>query len=139
MAQLIFTLVIKTMYQYTLYVCIQTMPIHSAYLVSDLEGSDNCDPINGIIYCLGAVNHGLDGCPLLSPWGVGSLIKKWHTHWHTHDGCPLSSPWGVASLIIKLHIHWHTHSLFMPKVHCPDVNLRCRQRSLRRGLRGPKT
>ena len=27
------------------------MSIHSVYLVSDLEGSDNGDPLNGIIYC----------------------------------------------------------------------------------------
>jgi hypothetical protein len=30
--------------------CIYTMSIHSIYLVSDLEGSDNDDPIYGIIY-----------------------------------------------------------------------------------------
>jgi hypothetical protein len=30
---------------------VYTMSIHSLYLVSDLEGSDNGDPINGII-CL---------------------------------------------------------------------------------------
>ena len=30
--------------------CIYTMSIHSIYLVSDLEGSDNADPIYGIIY-----------------------------------------------------------------------------------------
>jgi hypothetical protein len=30
--------------------CIYTMSIHSIYLVSDLEGSDNGDPFNGIIY-----------------------------------------------------------------------------------------
>jgi hypothetical protein len=30
--------------------CIYTMSIHSIYLVSDLEGSDNGDPIYGIIY-----------------------------------------------------------------------------------------
>jgi hypothetical protein len=30
--------------------CIYTMYIHSIYLVSDLEGSDNGDPIYGIIY-----------------------------------------------------------------------------------------
>jgi hypothetical protein len=30
--------------------CIYTMFIHSIYLVSDLEGSDNGDPIYGIIY-----------------------------------------------------------------------------------------
>jgi len=29
---------------------IYTMAIHSIYLVSDLEGSDNGDPIHGIIY-----------------------------------------------------------------------------------------
>jgi hypothetical protein len=37
--------------------CIYTMFILSVYLVSDLEGSDNGDPTNGIIYCLSAVNH----------------------------------------------------------------------------------
>ena len=30
--------------------CIYTMSRHSIYLVSDLEGSDNGDPIYGIIY-----------------------------------------------------------------------------------------
>ena len=30
--------------------CTYTMSIHSIYLVSDLEGSDNGDPIYGIIY-----------------------------------------------------------------------------------------
>jgi hypothetical protein len=30
--------------------CIYTMSIHSIYLVSDLEGSDNGDPIYGIIH-----------------------------------------------------------------------------------------
>jgi hypothetical protein len=36
----------------TLCMCIHiTMSIHSVYLVSDLEGSDNGDPTNGIIYC----------------------------------------------------------------------------------------
>jgi hypothetical protein len=30
--------------------CIYTMSIHSIYLVSDLEVSDNGDPIYGIIY-----------------------------------------------------------------------------------------
>jgi len=30
--------------------CIYTMSIHSIYLVSDLEGIDNDDPIYGIIY-----------------------------------------------------------------------------------------
>jgi hypothetical protein len=30
--------------------CIYTMSIHSIYLVSDLECSDNGDPIYGIIY-----------------------------------------------------------------------------------------
>jgi hypothetical protein len=30
--------------------CIYAMSIHSIYLVSDLEGSDNGDPIYGIIY-----------------------------------------------------------------------------------------
>jgi hypothetical protein len=30
------------------FVCIYTMSIHSIYLVSDLEGSDNGDPIYGI-------------------------------------------------------------------------------------------
>ena len=30
--------------------CIYTMFIHSIYLVSNLEGSDNGDPIYGIIY-----------------------------------------------------------------------------------------
>ena len=29
--------------------CIYTMSIHSIYLVSDLEDSDNCDPITGLI------------------------------------------------------------------------------------------
>jgi hypothetical protein len=28
--------------------CVYTMSIHSMYLVSDLEGSDNGDPIYGI-------------------------------------------------------------------------------------------
>jgi hypothetical protein len=38
--------------QYTLYVCIHhVMSIHTLYLVSDLEGSDNGDPLYGIIYC----------------------------------------------------------------------------------------
>ena len=32
--------------QYTVYVYIHTMSIHSVYLVSDLEGSDNGDPLN---------------------------------------------------------------------------------------------
>jgi hypothetical protein len=27
------------------------MSIHTLYLVSDLEGSDNSDPLYGIIYC----------------------------------------------------------------------------------------
>jgi hypothetical protein len=36
----------------TLYMCIYTMSIHSIYLVSDLEVSDNGDPIYGIVYCL---------------------------------------------------------------------------------------
>jgi hypothetical protein len=30
--------------------CIYTMSIHTLYLVSDLEGSDNRDPLYGIIY-----------------------------------------------------------------------------------------
>jgi hypothetical protein len=30
---------------------IYTMSIHMLYLVSDLEGSDNGDPLYGIIYC----------------------------------------------------------------------------------------
>ena len=30
--------------------CVYTMSIHLIYLVSDLEGSDNGDPIYGIIY-----------------------------------------------------------------------------------------
>ena len=30
--------------------CIYTMSIHSIYLVSDLEGSNNGDPLYGIIY-----------------------------------------------------------------------------------------
>ena len=33
---------------HTLCMCIYTMSIHSIYLVSDLEGSDNGDPIYGI-------------------------------------------------------------------------------------------
>jgi hypothetical protein len=46
----------------TLCMCIYTMSIHSAYVVSDLEGSDNGGPINGIICCLGCESrssHGL--------------------------------------------------------------------------------
>jgi hypothetical protein len=39
------------MYQYTWYVYIH-LSIHSVYLVFDLEGSDNGNPINGIVYCL---------------------------------------------------------------------------------------
>jgi hypothetical protein len=35
----------------TLCMCIYTMSIHTLYLVSDLEGSDNGDPLYGIIYC----------------------------------------------------------------------------------------
>jgi hypothetical protein len=38
------------------------MSIHSVYLVSDLEGSHNGDPINGIICCLtceSRSSHGL--------------------------------------------------------------------------------
>jgi len=31
--------------------CIYTMSIHTLYLESDLEGSDNGDPLYGIIYC----------------------------------------------------------------------------------------
>jgi hypothetical protein len=38
--------------QYTLYVYIYTMSIHSVFLVSDLEVSHNGDPINGILHCL---------------------------------------------------------------------------------------
>jgi hypothetical protein len=34
------------------------MSIHSVYLVSDLEGSDNGDPLNGIIIVV-ALSHGL--------------------------------------------------------------------------------
>jgi hypothetical protein len=30
---------------------VYTMSIHTLYLVSDLEGSDNGDPLYGIIYC----------------------------------------------------------------------------------------
>jgi hypothetical protein len=48
--------------QYTLYVYIHYMCIHSVYLVSDLEGSDNGDPLNGIVYCLSCESrssHGL--------------------------------------------------------------------------------
>jgi hypothetical protein len=36
--------------------------IHTVYLVSDLEGIDNGDPINGIVYCLSCKSrssHGL--------------------------------------------------------------------------------
>jgi hypothetical protein len=29
--------------------CIYTMSIHPVYLVSDLEGSDNDEPLNGMI------------------------------------------------------------------------------------------
>ena len=32
------------------FICVYTMSIHLIYLVSDLEGSDNGDPIYGIIY-----------------------------------------------------------------------------------------
>jgi hypothetical protein len=35
----------------TLCMYIYTMSIHTLYLVSDLEGSDNGDPLYGIIYC----------------------------------------------------------------------------------------
>jgi hypothetical protein len=38
------------------------MSILSVYLVSDLEGSDNGDPLNGIVYCLNCESqssHGL--------------------------------------------------------------------------------
>jgi hypothetical protein len=45
------------MYQYTWYVYIH-LSIHSVYLVSDLEGSDNGDPITGLFIVL-AVSHGL--------------------------------------------------------------------------------
>jgi hypothetical protein len=31
--------------------CIYTMSIHTLYLVSDLEDSNNGDPLYGIIYC----------------------------------------------------------------------------------------
>ena len=34
----------------TLCMCIYTMSIHSVYLVSDLEGSDNGDPLNGLLF-----------------------------------------------------------------------------------------
>ena len=37
--------------RHTLCMCIYTMSIHTLYLVSDLEGSDNSDPLYGIIYC----------------------------------------------------------------------------------------
>ncbi len=39
--------------------CIYTMSIHSVYLVSDLEVSDNGDLLNGIIFIFVAVSHGL--------------------------------------------------------------------------------
>jgi hypothetical protein len=42
--------------------CMYTMSIHSVYLVSELEVSDNGDPINGIIYrlrCKSRSSHGL--------------------------------------------------------------------------------
>jgi hypothetical protein len=42
----------------TLCMCMYTMCIHSVYLVSDLEGSDNGDPLNGIIIVV-TVSHGL--------------------------------------------------------------------------------
>ena len=46
--------------------CIYTMSIHSVYLVSDLEGSDNADPITGL-FIVFSVSHGLvtvlDGDP----------------------------------------------------------------------------
>jgi hypothetical protein len=48
------------MYQSAIhFVCVYT-DIHyvSVYLVSDLEGSDNGDPINGIVYCH-SCKHGL--------------------------------------------------------------------------------
>ena len=38
--------------------CIYTMSIHSVYLVSDLEGSDNGDPLMGLFIVL-VVSHGL--------------------------------------------------------------------------------
>jgi hypothetical protein len=46
----------------TLRMCTYTVSIHTVYLVSDLEGSDNGDPINGIVYCLSfksRSSHGL--------------------------------------------------------------------------------
>jgi hypothetical protein len=38
------------------------MSIHSVYLVSDLEVSNNGDPINGIVYlsCKSRSSHGLE-------------------------------------------------------------------------------
>jgi hypothetical protein len=43
--------------------CIYTMSMHSVYPVTDLEGNDNGDPLNGIIFCHSvlyfAVSHGL--------------------------------------------------------------------------------
>jgi len=38
--------------------CIYTMSIHSKYLVSDLEGSDDGDPLRDYLLPL-AVSHGL--------------------------------------------------------------------------------
>ena len=52
----------------TLCMCMHTMSIHSVYLVSDLEGSDNGDPLNGIVYCL--------SCESRSSHGLGETLKN---------------------------------------------------------------
>jgi hypothetical protein len=38
-------------HRHQLCMCLYTMSIHSVYLVSDLEVSDNGDSLNGMIYC----------------------------------------------------------------------------------------
>jgi hypothetical protein len=52
MAQLIFrdqNYVSSAIHLASLCMCIYTMSIHPVYLVSDLEGSDNDEPLNGMI------------------------------------------------------------------------------------------
>jgi hypothetical protein len=39
--------------------CIYTMSIHSVYLVSDLEDSDNGDPLKTGLFIVLTVSHGL--------------------------------------------------------------------------------
>ena len=53
--------------------CIYTMSIHSIYLVSDLEGSGNCDPFTGLFIAV-AIIHGLVTVKYTRSYGTVSSI-----------------------------------------------------------------